>query len=178
MINPLREGAINRSSEFKFDFSSQLWLIMNPPQTDFRFLSARNLPRPRYRIPPLSPLGEKYFLGKEELSLERKKKHGRTVARACSWGIWRSAYHQRKWYPPPFASLSLFIFIPFLFIILFPLSLSLYLSHTSLWSLEFSGPWILFHSRRFLHMQINPLDLNRARAYSWLTFEYPNLLGR
>lgn len=67
MINPLREGAINRSSEFKFDFSSQLWLIMNPPQTDFRFLSARNLPRPRYRIPPLSLFGEKYFvLGKEE----------------------------------------------------------------------------------------------------------------
>lgn len=65
MINPFRE-AINRSREFKFDFSSQLWL-MNPPQTDFRFLSARNLPRPRYRIPPFSPLGEKYFvLGKEE----------------------------------------------------------------------------------------------------------------
>lgn len=54
MINPLREGAINRSSEFKFDFSSQLWL-MNPPQTDFRFLSARNLPRPRYHPTPLPP---------------------------------------------------------------------------------------------------------------------------
>lgn len=55
MINPLREGAINRSREFKFDFSSQLWLIMNPPQTDFRFLSARNFPRPRYHPTPLPP---------------------------------------------------------------------------------------------------------------------------
>lgn len=171
MINPLREGAINRSSEFKFDFSSQLWLIMNPPQTDFRFLSARNLPRPRYRIPPLSPLGEKYFvLGKEE--------EARAYSGTCVFlgnlevGL------------PPAKMISTTFRLPFpLHLHPFPVhhpfsSLSLYLSHTSLWSLEFSGPWILFHSRRFLHMQINPLDLNRARAYSWLTFEYLNLLGR
>lgn len=171
MINPLREGAINRSSEFKFDFSSQLWLIMNPPQTDFRFLSARNLPRPRYHPTPLPPWWKIFrpWKGRRSTGVQW---HVRVLGEFG--GRPTTSENDIHHLSPPFPSSSSSLSCSSSFF----LSLSLYLSHTSLWSLEFSGPWILFHSRRFLHMQINPLDLNRARAYSWLTFEYPNLLGR
>lgn len=115
---PRRHRASN-----KFVFEPALWLMNRLPSLkrilDFYPLETLHLP---VWVKNISSLG-------------RKKK---PVARACSWGIWRSAY-QRKWYPPPF---SLSLFIPFLFILLsIPLS-----PFGKLWSLEFSGPWLPFHS--------------------------------